>query len=93
MFIIPTSPTVLLSAILELILSSQEVCVPRTSILDVAVANSKDTSSMSVHLEVDLEEHGANKEENKFVCPSPLDVTAHKMFDEMSVNEIGEPFD
>nr|XP_016514424.1 PREDICTED: uncharacterized protein LOC107831195 [Nicotiana tabacum] len=94
MFIIPTSPTVLLSAILELILSSQEVCVPRTSILDVAVANSKDTSSMSVHLEVDLEEHGADKKGNKlFVCPSPRDVYAHNMFDEMPVNEIGKPFD
>ncbi|XP_016475024.2 uncharacterized protein LOC107796735 [Nicotiana tabacum] len=74
-------------------ISSQEVCVPRTSILDVIVANNKDSSSMNLDLEVDLEEHGANKEENKFVCPSPLDVTAHKMFDEMSVNEIGEPFD
>ncbi|OIT01249.1 pyruvate dehydrogenase e1 component subunit alpha-3, chloroplastic [Nicotiana attenuata] len=74
-------------------ISSQEVCVARTSILDVTVANNKDISSMNLDMEVDLEEHGAYKDENKFVCNSPLDVNAHKMFDEMSVNEIGEPFD
>ncbi|OIT07216.1 insulin-degrading enzyme-like 1, peroxisomal [Nicotiana attenuata] len=65
-------------------ISSQEVCVPRTSILDVVVANNKDTNSMNLDLEVDLEEHGADKEENRlFVCPSPLDVNTRKMFDEI----------
>ncbi|OIT22132.1 protein accumulation and replication of chloroplasts 6, chloroplastic [Nicotiana attenuata] len=34
-----------------------------------------------------------DEENTLFMCPSPLDMYAHKMFDEMSVNEIGEPFD
>ncbi|OIT31276.1 dna-directed rna polymerase 3b, chloroplastic [Nicotiana attenuata] len=70
-----------------------DVCIPETSTLEVAAESNKDISNMNLDLAVELEENGADKEENElFVRPSPLDVYAHKIFDEMPVNEIGEPF-
>lgn len=48
-------------------LHSHQVFAPETSILDVTVANIKDISSLD--LEVELEENGAHKEENKLCAP------------------------
>ncbi|KAG5575053.1 hypothetical protein H5410_055187 [Solanum commersonii] len=63
------------------IVPSQKVRVLVT--LKVAVPNNKDNCKMNLDLEVELGENGIDKEEEEFFrSPSPLDVNAHKVFDE-----------
>lgn len=66
---------------------SLEVYVPAT--LKVAVPNNKDNCKINLNSEVELGGNGNDKEEEEFsLRPSPLDVNAHKLFDETTMGGV-----